>query len=64
MSKPKKQKEYKPLPPVSGILSCENRHTWQVILLNPERQKVNCPVCGAITLISGLETYDRQQGKR
>lgn len=56
MNKPRKQREYTPLPSVNGVMACERRHTWDVVDLNTELKSIKCPVCGGLTSISqGLQ---------
>jgi len=56
VTKKKPQKNHKAAPPVNGIMSCQKGHNWNVVDLNPERQTVNCPVCGDYTSIrQGLQ---------
>jgi len=56
MSKPRRQKEYKPQDLVKGTMKCERKHIWDVVDLNQELKSVKCPVCGGLTSISnGLQ---------
>jgi hypothetical protein len=49
MSKPRKQSNYKPAPPIKGTLMCERQHRWTVVDLNLERKVVKCPICSSLT---------------
>lgn len=55
MTKPRKQKDYKPKPSKSGIMSCERGHRWIVVDQNTERVLVPCPVCGSQTSVNRIE---------
>jgi len=63
MNKPRKQKDYKPIGSVNGLMQCQWTHRWDVFDLNLERKTVNCPICGGYTSISkGLIRNDGPQG--
>lgn len=55
MSKTRKLKEYKPKPSRNGIMVCDQKHRWDVVDQNPERELVPCPVCGSPTSVNRLE---------
>ena len=61
MIKSKKQKEYKPKPSRSGLMTCDRKHGWIVVDQNMERGTVLCPVCGSHPCeadVSGKEEQD------